>query len=78
MTEITTIFSTAEIYYKELWPLILYLEEAMMQPGIAINKPIKWLVTDFNHLKRLHDDLLTIYNGQIKQFYSEAKLLELF
>jgi hypothetical protein len=36
MTDITTIFSAAEISYKELWPLIVYLEEAMMQPGVAI------------------------------------------
>ncbi len=78
MTDITAFFTTAEIAYKEFSPLIVYLEEAMMQPGIAINKPIKWLTTDFNHLKELHDDFITIYNGQIKQFYSEAKLLELF
>ena len=48
MTDITTSFSAAEIAYKELWPLIVYLEEAMMQPGVAISKPVKWLTTDFN------------------------------
>ena len=48
ISEITTIFSAADLAYKELWPLILYLEEAMMQPGIAISKPVKWLKTDFN------------------------------
>jgi hypothetical protein len=48
MTDITTAFSSAENAYKELWPLIVYLEEAMMQPGIAIKKPVKWLTTDFN------------------------------
>ncbi len=48
MTELTITFSSAENAYKELWPLIVYLEEAMMQPGIAILKPVKWLTTDFN------------------------------
>jgi hypothetical protein len=48
MTDITASFSAAEIAYKELWPLIVYLEEAMMQPGVAISKPVKWLTTDFN------------------------------
>ncbi len=41
-------FTTAENAYKELWPLIVYIEEAMMKPGVAINKPVKWLTTDFN------------------------------
>jgi hypothetical protein len=48
MTDITTSFSAAEVAYKELWPLIVYLEEAMMQPGVAISKPVKWLTIDFN------------------------------
>jgi hypothetical protein len=46
--DISSAFSTAENAYKELWPLIVYLEEAMMKPGVSINKPVKWLTTDFN------------------------------
>jgi hypothetical protein len=38
----------------------------MMQPGIAIAKPVKWLSTDFNQLKGLHDNVIIINNGQIK------------
>ncbi len=34
--DVSSTFSTAENAYKELWPLIVYLEEAMMKPGIAI------------------------------------------
>ena len=78
MTELTTTFSAAENAYKDLSPLIVYLEEAMMQPGIAILKPVKWLTTDFNQLKTLHDNVIIINNGQIKYLYSEAKLVELF
>ena len=48
ISDVTTSFSAAETSYKELWPLIVYLEEAMMQPGITISKPVKWLTTDFN------------------------------
>ena len=66
MTELTTTFSAAENAYKELWPLIVYLEEAMMQPGIAISKPVKWLTIDFVQLKTLHDNVIIINNGQIK------------
>ena len=63
MTDIITIFSAAETAYKELWPLIVYLEESMMQPGLTITKPVKWLSTDFNHLKGLHDNVIVINNG---------------
>ena len=66
MTDITTSFSAAEVAYKEFWPLIVYLEEAMMQPGIEISTPVKWLTTDFNKLKALHDNAITLNNGQIK------------
>ena len=66
MTDITTAFSAADIAYKDLWPLIEYLEEAMMQPGVAIAKPVKWLTSDINQLKALYDDFIIINNGQIK------------
>jgi len=44
----------------------VYLEEAMMKPGTAINKPVKWLTTDFNQLKAIHDEVIALNNGQIK------------
>jgi hypothetical protein len=59
-------FTTAEQAHKEMWPLINYLEEAMMQPGLAIDRPVKWLTADFNKLKQLNDSFLAVYNGQIK------------
>ncbi len=48
ITETSASFSAAENAYKEMWPLIVYLEESMMKPGVAISKPVKWLTTDFN------------------------------
>ena len=66
MTEIDTIFSAADLAYKELGPLIIYLEEAMMKPGIAIHRPVKWLSTDFNKLAALHQEVKTLNEGQIK------------
>jgi hypothetical protein len=48
MTEIDTMFSAADLAYKELGPLITYLEETMMKPGVALNRPVKWLTTDYN------------------------------
>ena len=57
----------------------MYLEEAMMtQKEVAINKPVKWLTTDFNQLKILHDDSTKIYNVQIKELFAKAKLVEIF
>jgi hypothetical protein len=53
--DVSSTFSTAENAYKELWPLIVYLEEAMMKPGVVINKPVKWLTTNFNIFKALND-----------------------
>ena len=66
MNEIKTSFSEAEKAYNELKPLIIYLEEAMMSPGLAIKKPVKWLTTDFDSLKTLLGKVLSTYNGQIK------------
>ena len=48
MTEIETILSAGDLAYKELGPLIAYLEETMMNPGVSINRPVKWLTTDYN------------------------------
>ena len=57
----------------------MYLEDAMMtQQQVLLNKPVKWLTTDYNQLKRVHDEALSIYNGQIKQLFTDAKLVEIF
>jgi hypothetical protein len=66
MTEIETIFSPADVAYKELGPLIAYLEDAMMKPGVVINKPVKWLTADFNKLKVRYHEVKTLNEGQIK------------
>jgi hypothetical protein len=66
LTEIETIFSAADLAYKELGPLIAYLEEAMMKPGVVINKPVKWITTGFNKLMALHHEVKTLNEGQIK------------
>ena len=50
----------------------------MTQQQVLLNKPVKWLTTDYNQLKRVHDEALSIYNGQIKQLFTDAKLVELF
>jgi hypothetical protein len=48
-----------------------------MKPGIAINKPVKWLTTDFNQFKALHENVVSTYDGQIKQLFAGAKLKEI-
>ena len=59
-------------------PLIVYLEEAMMQPGIKISMPSNRITNDFNLLKELHINTLQLNNNQIKNLVTNAKLLELF
>ncbi len=49
----------------------------MMKPGVAINKPVKWLTTDFNQFKALHDKVVNTYDGQIQQLFAGAKLKEI-
>jgi hypothetical protein len=63
LNEIKTSFSEAEKAYLELKPLILYLEEDMMSPGLEIKKPVKWLTTDFESLKELQGKVIGTYNG---------------
>jgi hypothetical protein len=70
MTELDNIFSAADLAYKEFGPLIAYLEEAMMKPGVALNKPVKWLTSDFNKLKSLQQEVKALNDGQIKLLYS--------
>ncbi len=50
----------------------------MMQPGVAIDRPVKWLTADFNALKALYDNVIKINNSKIKQLFANAKLLEIF
>jgi hypothetical protein len=56
----------------------VYLEEAMMQPGIKISMPSNRITNDFNLLKGLHINALQLNNDQIKKLVTNAKLLELF
>ena len=63
MNEIKTSFSEAEKAYVDLKPLIIYIEEGMMYPGLEIKKPVKWLTTDFDSLKELQARVVGTYNG---------------
>ena len=58
--------------------MIVYLEDAMMQPDVGISKPVKWLSTDFVKLKQLFDDVNAYYNSNVKLLFTEAKLVELY
>jgi hypothetical protein len=49
----------------------------MMQPGVAIDRPVKWLTADYNALKALHDNVININNGKIKNLFANAKLVEI-
>ena len=64
--DVGTTFTKADIVFKELRPLIAYLEEAMMQPNIAIQKPVKWLNAEFNSLKTLNQNINNVYDTKIK------------
>ncbi len=50
----------------------------MMQPGVVIDRPVKWLTVDYNALKALYDNVININNGQIKNLFANAKLVEIF
>ncbi len=51
--------------FKEYEPLIIYLESAMMEPGVQIVKPVKWLSSEFTALSTIHDEIVAIYDNQI-------------
>ena len=51
--------------FIEYEPLILYLENAMMEPNVKIVKPVRWLSADFATLKTIHDEIVAIYDNQI-------------
>ncbi len=59
-------FTAADRAFKELRPLIAYLEEAMMQSNVAIQKPVKWLNAEFNSLKTLNQNINNVYDSKIK------------
>ena len=43
-----------------------------MQPDIAIEKPEKWLTTDYKTMNALYESVMELYNGQIKQLFNNA------
>ena len=56
----------------------MYLEDAMMQPEVVIDKPVKWLTADYNALKLLHNKVVELNDRLVKKLIVEAKLLEIF
>ena len=38
----------------------------MMQPIVAIKKPVKWLNADYNLLKTLYQNINNVYDSKIK------------
>jgi hypothetical protein len=50
----------------------------MMQSIIAIKKPVKWLTADFNSLKTLNQNIISVYNSKIKQYVSTASITLLY
>jgi hypothetical protein len=76
-TEIVTFCKKVLPAYKEYEPLILYFESAMMEPNVQIAKPVKWLSSEYSSLKSIHDEIVSIYDNQISQFVSHAKLIEI-
>jgi hypothetical protein len=56
----------------------MYLEDAMMQPRVAIDKPVKWLTSDYNALKFLHDNVVDLNDTLVKKLFIDAKLLEIY
>ncbi len=76
-TEIFTFCQKALPAYKEYEPLILYLENAMMEPNAQIVKPVKWLSSEYSFLKTIHDEIVSFYDNQISQLVSHAQLIEI-
>jgi hypothetical protein len=41
--KISTLHEHVTTVYSDLQPLIVYLEDAMMQPGVELDKKISWI-----------------------------------
>ena len=44
----------------------------MMQPDIPIDRPEKWLTTDYKTINALYERVMTLYNSEIKQLFYNA------
>ena len=60
--KIDSLYNHVTTVYSQLQPLILYLENAMMQPGVELDKQISWITV-------VHREVIDLNKG-FKNFFT--------
>ena len=63
--------------FKEMEPLIRYIEEAMMDPDATFVSKVEWISVKHDLLEKVYKQGTKVYNEQVKLLMVGAKLLEL-
>jgi hypothetical protein len=75
--ELQSTYDEATRKYRELSPLIKYIEEAMMNPDAIFAKQVEWITVRYGQLEKVYNEGTKVYNDKVKPFMAAAKLLEL-
>ena len=75
--ELQATYDEATRRYRELAPLIKYIEEAMMNPDAIIAKQVEWISVKYGQMEKAYNEGTKVYNDKIKPYMAAAKLLEM-
>jgi len=75
--EMQATYDEATKRYKELEPLIKYIEEAMMDPEAKFSKQVEWISVKYGQMLNEYNEGTKLYNEKVKPYMAGAKLLEL-
>lgn len=75
--KINTLHHHVTTVYSNLQPLIVYLENAMMQPGVELDKQISWITVVQREVIDLNKGFTDFYTNKVQKFIFAANLLDL-
>ena len=63
--KINTLHHHVTTVYSNLQPLIVYLENAMMQPGVELDKQISWITVAQREVIDMNKGFNEIFNNKV-------------
>jgi hypothetical protein len=63
--ELQTTYDEASRRFRELEPLIKYIEEAMMDPDATFAKQIQWISVKFGQVEKAYNEGTKIYKDKV-------------
>ena len=65
MLELQTTYDEATRRYRELEPLIKYIEEAMMDPDTTFPEQVKWISVKYGQVENVYNEGTKIFKDKV-------------